>query len=50
VLFRSELMTSPAVSECVIELEGRHGKVRIRWKGMTASDLAQLSRMVMEQM
>jgi hypothetical protein len=45
-----ELMTSPAVSECVIELEGRHGKVRIQWKGMTASDLAQLSRMVMEQM
>jgi hypothetical protein len=45
-----ELMTSPTVSECVIELEGRHGKMRIQWKGMTASDLAQLSRMIMEQM
>jgi hypothetical protein len=45
-----ELMTSPTVSECVIELEGRHGKMRIQWKGMTASDLAQLSRMIVEQM
>jgi hypothetical protein len=45
-----ELMTSPPVSECVIELEGRHGKMRIQWKGMTTSDLAQLSRMIMEQM
>ena len=45
-----ELMTSPAsVSECVIELEGRHGKMRIQWKGITASDLAQLSRILWEQ-
>jgi hypothetical protein len=45
-----ELMSSPTVSECVIELEGRRGKMRIQWKGMTASDLAQVSRMIMEQM
>jgi hypothetical protein len=46
-----ELMASPAAgfSECVIELEGRRGKMRIEWKGMTASDLSQLSRMLMEQ-
>ena len=44
-----ELAASPTVSECVIELEGRHGKMRIHWKGMTASDLVQLSRMIMEQ-
>ena len=46
-----ELMRSPpaGVSECVIELEGQHGKMRIHWKGMAASELAQLSRMLMEQ-
>ena len=46
-----ELMTTSAagVSECVIEMEGRHGKMRIQWKGMTAADLAQLSRMMMER-
>ena len=43
-----ELMASPTASECVIELEGRHGKIRIHWKGMTASDVAQLSRMILE--
>jgi len=44
-----ELMTSPTVSECVIELEGRRRKMRIHWKGMTASDVAELSRILMEQ-
>ncbi len=46
-----ELMTtSPASnSECVIEWEGRHGKMRIHWKGMTAADLGELSRTMMEQ-
>jgi hypothetical protein len=41
-----ELMTTPAagVAECVIELEGRRGKVRIQWKGTTTPDLAGLSR------
>ena len=46
-----ELMASaPAgFSECIIELEGRHRKMRIHLKGMTASDLAELSRMILEQ-
>jgi hypothetical protein len=46
-----ELMTAPGagVSECVVELEGPHGKMRIQWKGVTASDLAQLSRILWEQ-
>jgi len=41
-----ELMTSPAVgqSECLIELEGRRGKLRIQWKGTTAPELGGLSR------
>ena len=44
-----ELMTSPAgVSECVIELEGRRGKMRIQWKGTSAPDLGGLSRALWE--
>jgi hypothetical protein len=45
-----ELMTSPAAgqSECLIELEGRRGKVRIQWKGTTAPDLGGLSRALWE--
>ena len=45
-----ELMTSPAIglSECVIELEGRRGKIRIQWKGATAPDLGGLSRALWE--
>jgi hypothetical protein len=31
-------------SECVMELEGPRGKLRIQWKGATASDLAGLIR------
>ena len=40
-----ELMP-PGVSEpdCLIELEGPRGKMRIQWKGVTASDLAGLIR------
>jgi hypothetical protein len=30
--------------DCVIELEGPRGKMRIQWKGVTASDLAGLIR------
>ena len=43
-----ELMTAAPAggSECVIELEGKHGKMRIHWKGITASDLAELSRIL----
>ena len=46
-----ELMTPvPATSsECVVELERRHGSLRIHWKGMTAADVAELSRMLLEQ-
>ena len=45
-----ELMTSPTIglSECVIELEGRRGKMRIQWKGTTAPDLGGLSRALWE--
>jgi len=45
-----ELLTPGAISipECTIELEGRHGKVRIQLKGASASDLAGLSRALWE--
>ena len=32
------------VSDCLIELEGPRGKMRIQWKGVTPSDLADLIR------
>jgi hypothetical protein len=37
-----------AVAECVIELEGPHGKMRIHWKGALPPDLAGLSRVLWE--
>ena len=45
-----ELMTLPVdgLAECVIELEGRRGKMRIQWKGTTAPDLGGLSRALWE--
>ena len=45
-----ELVTPHAVglSECVIELEGPRGKMRVQWKGATAPDLAGLSRALWE--
>jgi hypothetical protein len=45
-----ELMPSSAMgrSECVIELEGRRGKMRIPWKGTTVPDLGGLSRALWE--
>ena len=45
-----ELLTPRSVSipECTIELEGRHGMVRIQLKGASASDLAGLSRALWE--
>jgi hypothetical protein len=42
-----ELLASPtaaALSEGVIELEGRRGKMRIQWKGTAAPDLGGLGR------
>ena len=46
-----ELVGPPAVgvSECLIELEGPHGRMRIQWKGTTAPDLAGLSRALWER-
>ena len=45
-----ELMTSasPQGCECVIEVEGQRGRMRIEWKGPAAPDLAGLSRMLWE--
>jgi hypothetical protein len=45
-----EVMPPQAVgsSECLIELEGPRGKMRIQWKGATAPDLAGLSRALWE--
>src|SRR5438552_2300949 len=40
---------SPGLSECVIEMEGARGKIRIQWKGITAPDLAGLSRTLWER-
>ena len=37
-----------AAAECLIELEGPRGKLRIQWKGTTAPDLAALSRVLWE--
>jgi len=45
-----QLMAPPTgVCECVIELEGPRGKVRIQWKGITPPDLAGLGRTFWEQ-
>ena len=45
-----ELVAAPAsVTECVIELEGRRGKMRIEWKGAAVPDLAGLGRMLWER-
>jgi hypothetical protein len=35
-------------TECLIELEGPRGKMRIQWKGATTPDLAGLSRTLWE--
>jgi hypothetical protein len=45
-----EVVGSSAItgSECVIELEGPQGKMRIQWKGMGAPDLAALGRVLLE--
>jgi hypothetical protein len=43
-----ELVSSPhpGGAECVIELEGPRGKMRIEWKGSAAPDLVSLGRML----
>jgi hypothetical protein len=37
------------MSECLIEMEGPHGKMRIQWKGTTVPDLAGLGRALWER-
>jgi len=37
-----------SLSECLIELEGPRGNMRIQWKSSTAPDLAGLSRVLWE--
>jgi len=46
-----ELVTAPhpGGAECVIELEGPRGKMRIEWKGSAAPDFAELSRLLWER-
>ena len=34
--------------ECIIEVEGQRGRIRVEWKGSTAPDLAGLSRVLWE--
>lgn len=39
---------APPTCECVIDLEGPRGRMRIEWKGSTTPDLASLSRALWE--
>jgi hypothetical protein len=39
---------SPHVCECVIEIEGPRGRMRIEWKGSAPPDLASLSQTLWE--
>ena len=41
-------LQAAGLAECLIELEGPRGKMRIQWKGPTAPDLAGLSRSLWE--
>jgi hypothetical protein len=45
-----ELITPPNAHpcECIIEVEGPRGRMRIEWKGSTAPDLSGLSRLLWE--
>ena len=44
-----ELVPPPSAAvECVIEMEGPRGRLRVQWKGTTAPDLAGLSRVLWE--
>ena len=44
-----ELLTPGAgASECLIEIEGPQGKLRIHWKGVTGAELAGFSRALWE--
>src|SRR5690349_5134309 len=39
-----------AERECVLQLDGRHGKLRIELKGMAAAELADISRSLWEML
>ncbi|HZB96048.1 MAG TPA: hypothetical protein VE268_08815 [Herpetosiphonaceae bacterium] len=45
-----ELIAGPAAHacECIIEIEGPRGRMRVEWKGSMAPDLAGVSRMLWE--
>jgi hypothetical protein len=45
-----ELLAPPTagLAECLVELEGPRGRMRIQWKGTTAPDLAGLGRALWE--
>ena len=47
-LVATQVAPAGSLSECLIELEGPRGKMRIQWKGPTALDLAGLSRSLWE--
>lgn len=42
------LAAQPSACECIIELEGARGKMRVEWKGATPPDLCGLSRALWE--
>jgi hypothetical protein len=46
--FRELLIPCAGTSECLIELEGPQGKLRIQWKGVTGAELAGFSRAMWE--
>ena len=46
--FLELLAPGAAGSECLIELEGPQGKLRIQWKGVTGAELAGFSRAMWE--
>lgn len=47
-MFVEFLAPQPSACECIIELEGPRGKMRIEWKGATPPDLGGLSRALWE--
>jgi hypothetical protein len=42
------LAPQPSACECIIEVEGSRGRMRIEWKGSTTPDLCGLSRALWE--
>jgi hypothetical protein len=40
--------STPHPCECIIEVEGPRGRMRVEWKGSTAPDLAALGRVLWE--